>query len=870
VYLARESVILDELVSPDCPPLPSIPIRFLPAQKVRAPHMAMRDVLVVVGLLALGWSAARAAEEVPAPEPLAFYRNEVRPILEQHCFKCHGPGKSKGGLTLASRAAVLRGGDSGPAVNLNAPAESLLVQAINYQGFEMPPAGKLSAAQIAVLTRWVELGLPMPAEEAAAPTVHKGAPQITDETRNHWAFRPLQKPAVPEVRNTAWVANPIDAFLLSRLEEAGLQPNPPAPPQQLVRRLHYGLLGLPPSYQLVEQFCRDPSNEAYERLMNELLESPHHGEHFARYWLDLVRYAETNSFERDNPKPFVWRYRDYVIGFFNSDRGYDDFIREQLAGDELPEPSRDAIIATGYYRLGLWDDEPADPELAYFDGIDDIVSTTAQVFLGLTMNCARCHEHKLDPIPQRDYYRFAAFFRNVKHYGQRSDESVYQNSVCSIATPEEEAALAEEKRQWEQRTAELRKQLDEVEAAIRPNLKGGEIDDFRHDSQRLAVIQKHVGELISRADFEQYAQTRKTWTALRNRPPRSASLALCVKEHGETPPATHVLARGNPHVRGEVVEPGFPEVLSPPEPRIRPPATKASSGRRLALAEWIASPDNPLTARVIANRVWQWHFGRGLVPSANNFGLQGEPPTHPELLDWLAAELIEHGWRLRHLHRLILTSNAWRMSSQGNPAALAADPQNHLCWRFEMRRLRAEELRDSILAVNGTLNLGVMFGPSMYPVIEPEVLAGQSRPGAGWEQSSESERRRRSIYIHSKRSLAVPLLASFDAPETDFSCPVRFATTQPTQALNLLNSAFLQEQSREFARWLERQAGNHRADQVRLALQQVLQRAPSAVEIDRGLALLDALERDHGESPALALQHFCLTMLNLNEFVYLD
>lgn len=830
-----------------------------------------RCSLLLIILLAAVQDSVWADEVTPSTEHLQFYNQQVLPILEQHCFKCHGVGKSKGGLSLTSRAAILRGGESGPAVDLTSPASSLLLQAVNYEGLEMPPAGKLPGAQIAVIRRWVELGLPMPAgkEEDSAPS-HGGSPQVNETTRNHWAFRPLRKPAVPAVRNMSWVANPIDAFILERLEQAGLTPNPPAPPQQLIRRVHYDLVGLPPSFDLIEQFCRDPSPQAYQRVVNELLESPHHGEHLARYWLDLVRYAESNSFERDNPKPFVWRYRDYVIRFFNSDRGYDEFIREQLAGDELDYVTPETIIATGFYRLGLWDDEPADPELAYFDGIDDIVSTTAQVFLGLTLNCARCHEHKLDPIPQRDYYRFAAFFRNIKHYGQRSDESVHQNSVCSIATPEEEARLAEDKRKWEQKLAELRRQLDEVESAIQPRLKGGEIDDFRHDSQRLAVIQKHVGEFISQAEFELYAQTRKTWNRLRNHPPRSASLALCVKEQGAQPPPTYVLVRGNPHVPGEEVQPGFPEILSGQIPEIRPPAHQASSGRRRALAEWIASPENPLTARVIANRVWQWHFGRGLVASANNFGLQGDRPTHPELLDWLAAELIEHRWSLRHLHRLILSSNTYRLSSQGRSEALEHDPQNQLYWRFEMRRLRAEELRDSILAVHGSLNLDAMFGPSIYPVIEPEVLAGQSRPGAGWEQSSESERRRRSIYIHIKRSLAVPLLANFDAPETDFSCPVRFTSTQPTQALTLLNSAFLQEQSRAFADWLRVQAGDQRVAQVRLALQQVLQRNPRQEEIQRGIDLIESLERDHGESPALALQHFCLAMLNLNEFVYLD
>ncbi|HUQ72248.1 MAG TPA: DUF1553 domain-containing protein, partial [Planctomycetaceae bacterium] len=295
-----------------------------------------------------------------------------------------------------------------------------------------------------------------------------------------------------------------------------------------------------------------------------------------------------------------------------------------------------------------------------------------------------------------------------------------------------------------------------------------------------------------------------------------------------------------------------------------------STGRRRALAEWIASRDNPLSARVMVNRLWQWHFGRGLVTSTNNFGLQGDAPTHAALLDWLAAEFIEHGWSLRHIHRLILTSNIYRMSSQGNAAALAKDPQNLLFWRYDMRRLRAEELRDSILAVNGTLNLDKMFGPSIYPVIEEEVLAGQSRPGAGWERSTPEDRRRRSIYVHIKRSLTVPLLANFDAADTDFTCPVRFATTQPTQALSLLNSAFLQQESAEFAQDLRKSAGDNRRAQVRTALQRALQREPDDAEIQRGLNLMTALEREHSLSGDAALKYFCLTVLNLNEFVYLD
>ncbi|MEZ6065219.1 MAG: DUF1549 domain-containing protein [Planctomycetaceae bacterium] len=485
-----------------------------------------------------------AAETVGTAEDLAFFEAEVLPVLEQNCFKCHGTGEVEGSLSLASRASILKGGDSGPAVNLADPKASPLIEAINYESSEMPPTGKMSPQSIAVLTKWVERGLPMPAQIEIASQAH-GPPQVNDETKSFWAFQPVRRPEVPAVATKGWGEHPIDAFVLAQLEAHNMEPNPPAKPQELYRRLHYDLLGLPPTPAAAERFVAayqaDPEG-TWSATVDELLESPHYGEHWARYWLDLVRYAETNSYERDGAKPFVWRYRDYVIRSLNNDKPYDQFIREQLAGDELDEVTQEALIATGFYRLGLWDDEPADPKLAYYDGLDDIVSTTSQAFLGLTMNCARCHDHKLDPIPQADYYRFLAFFRNVQHYGTRGGASVEQASVTSIASPEEEAQFAEEKAIWERRVAELRAALDVVEERIRPHLQGGEIDDFKRDSERLRVIRKHEGEWISPEELDEYARVRKEWTDLRNSPPKSLQ-ALVVKEHGPSAPATHILLR---------------------------------------------------------------------------------------------------------------------------------------------------------------------------------------------------------------------------------------------------------------------------------------------------------------------------------------
>ena len=815
-------------------------------------------------------SNAHAEERSPvSAEGLKYFEEQVRPLLVQHCAKCHLDGKAKGGLSLAGRKALLLGGESGPAVDLEQPNGSILLQAVNYDGMEMPPSGKLPPESIAILTKWVEMGAPMPDGEVAAAPAH-GPPPVNETTKNHWSFRRIQKPTVPQVGNPRWVKNPVDAFVLHQLESKGLQPNPPAAPRELYRRTHYDVVGLPPTVSEVARFEAAPTDAAYSEFVESLLESPQHGEHWARYWLDLVRYAETNSYERDNPKPFVWRYRDYVIRSINENKPYDQFLKEQLAGDELDQVTPDSLIATGYYRLGMWDDEPVDRDMAFFDGLDDVVGTTAQTFLGLTMNCARCHDHKLDPLPQADYYSFLAFFRNVKHYGERSDESVQQNSIRDLSPPEQLTAHAAELDAHQQRIAALQNEINAFEEKMKPHLQGGEIDDFNSESVREDVLRKHVGEYLTKEDLEGYSQLRRERRQLRENPPRSEGLALVVKENGQDAPPTHVLIRGNAHAEGDVIEPRFPSVLTDTLPVVHVPENGQSTGRRRALAEWMVSPENPLTARVIANRVWQWHFGRGLVKSSNNFGLQGDAPTHPELLDWLAAELMEHHWDLRHLHRLILHSSTYRMSSRGQSSAFAADPLNDQLWRFDMRRLRAEEIRDTILATSGTLNLERMFGPSVYPKIESEVLAGQSVPGSGWDQNSPDGQTRRSIYVHLKRSLTVPLLAAFDVADSDSVCPVRFATTQPTQALSMLNSVFLNDAAATCAKLVYHEAGDDPAKCVTAMLQRTLQREPTPKEIARGTRLIADLREKSQLSAEDALQYYCLMALNLNEFVYLD
>ncbi|MGE0606988.1 MAG: PSD1 and planctomycete cytochrome C domain-containing protein, partial [Pirellulales bacterium] len=720
------------------------------------------------------------------------------------------------------------------------PDKSELLHRISSteEGIRMPPEGKpLSAEEVANFRRWIEAGA---------------------KWEDHWAFQPVQPQQPPKVKQSAWVRNPIDAFILSRLERNNLRPVVPAGKAALLRRAYYDLTGLPPTPAETDAFLMDNSADAYERVIDKLLSSERYGERWARHWLDVVRFAETNSFERDGVKPNAWRYRDYVIDSLNADKPYDQFIREQLAGDELPGATHETIIATGYYRLGLWDDEPADRVLARFEGFDDLVTTTGQAFLGMTINCARCHDHKIDPIPQADYYKLVAFFQDVPHYDPG-------NSQTDISSPELLAMFAD----YDRQKRDLREQLQPIEQ--RGIVKMSAEDQRKSEgNDREKLLKEKLLQLLSPEDAEQYKVLKAQWDELQNRQLPARELALSIQHSNPRPPATHVMLRGNPRSEGPEVQPGFPDILNAPDPVIEPaPQGARSSGRRTVLANWIASADNPLTARVMVNRVWQHHFGRGIVRSPNNFGLQGDAPTHPELLDWLSGEFVRNGWSLKKLHRAIMLSNTYRLSSAADPKGLEADPTNNLFWRFNMRRLGAEEIRDSIHAVTGKLNLQ-MHGPGYYPEISAEVLAGQSQPGAGWGKSSPEEQARRSIYIHVKRSLITPILGSFDFPETDSSCEARFVTTLPTQSLGMLNGKFVNDQAVEFSRRLRAEAGKDPAAQVRLALRLALCRPISDEEVDRGVALLSVLNEKYRSDKLRPLELYCLAVLNFNEFVYLD
>ncbi|MFM1802461.1 MAG: hypothetical protein RJA81_1813, partial [Planctomycetota bacterium] len=716
------------------------------------------------------------SEELDDQEKIKQFRTSVLPILKSKCLKCHGLGdKVKGGLKLTSKQTILEGGDSGPAIDVDDLAGSVFLQAIHYDGLEMPPSGKLPDKEIRILENWVNQGAVWP-QGLDLTQVKLG--EITEEDRAYWAYQPRQNVQTPKVENSQWVKSPIDGFILKGLEDAKLAPAPEADRLTLLRRLSYDLTGLPPTPEEIDSFLADSSPNAYEKRVDQLLASSAYGERWARHWLDVVRFAETNGYERDGIKPYAWRYRDYVIRSLNEDKPYDQFVREQIAGDELAHDnwSADKLIAAGYYRLGLWDDEPADPLQARYDELDDIVATTAQTFLGITMNCARCHDHKIDPFPQKDYYRLLAFFVDIPR--QSNDRNVRSaNSLVDISKPETKKAYEAE---FQKRQAEIEKLTRQMVAIEDEAIRKMPAEDQRASEglDRPQVLKK-IREFLDMPRWREYQQLRKAKTDLEKQPDPRTDLALSVNQVKVNPEPTHVLARGNPHSPTDPVKPGYPTVLVRENQEIPEPASDAkSAGRRTHLANWITDPNNPLTARVIANRIWQHHFGKGIVGSPNDFGQYGEQPTHPELLDWLANDLVSGGWKLKRLHKLICMSSTYRMSSESNEKALTSDPSNQLLWRFPIRRLSAEEIRDSMLQVSGLIDRR-MYGESIYPKIPPEVLAGQSVPGQGWPTSKPEDSHRRSIYVHVKRSLRLPILSIFDQADTDSPCPSRYVTTVP-------------------------------------------------------------------------------------------
>jgi hypothetical protein len=772
------------------------------------------------------------------------FSRQIRPILAKQCYACHGPQTQESGVALHefNKSTVKSDSGSRPIVPGDWKSSEIIRRISSKDpSVRMPPEGTgLTDNQVELMKKWIDSGA---------------------EYREHWAFMPLSNPKPPTVNASSLTGNPIDAFIQDRWTKTSLKGAGPADARTLIRRLYLDCIGVPPELAAVERFMADPSFDAYVAIVDELLADPRFGERMARDWLDTVRYAETNSYERDGPKPNAWKYRDYVIDSFNTDKPYDRFLIEQLAGDEIESPTRESLTATGFYRLGIWDDEPADPDKARYDEFDDLVTTIGQGMLGLTLNCARCHDHKIDPIPQKDYYQIVAFLRDVTSYGTRGDEK--SNNQIDVS----ESLIS-------QRNTELKERIKKMRATIRRIEDAGIAKMNTEDKQagkspdRNKVVQARLKSYISSDEWDEHESLKKQIDeATKEMESLPLDFLLGLAKCDPTPEPTHVLMRGNPGANGDSVEPAFPTLFRDAQPTSLGHRTN-SAGRRIQLAKWITSPTNRLSSRVVANRVWQHHFGRGIVRSANNFGQLGDPATHPELLDFLAQQLVRFDWQLKPLHRMMLLSETYRQSSVGDTASERADPTNDYFSRFNVRRLSAEELRDSLLYVTQRIDWK-MHGPSFYPNVSDDVKAGQSVPGKGWGKSSEADKSRRSVYIYIKRSLIPPELAVFDFPETDTSCEARFLTTQAAQALNMLNGSFLQEQATLLAEHARR-ASDTLSTQLKTAVESAYSRPAIAHEIERGLQRIKSLQTKYGLSEQQAFREYCLVLLNSNEFLYLD
>jgi hypothetical protein len=753
-----------------------------------------------------------------SPDKGEFFELKIRPLLTSNCFGCHTTAAS-GGLRLDSRGAVLKGGKSGAAITPGKPEQSLLVQAVSYkhERLKMPPPGKLQDEQIADLTRWIRDGAVWP-ESAGAQSSDGFA--ITPRQRAWWAYQPLQDPAP----NSA-----IDRFILSKLKERGLRPAPLADKRTLIRRATYDLTGLPPSPAEIEAFLADRSQDAFAKLVDRLLASPHYGERWGRHWLDLVRYADTAGNNGDFPVPQAYLYRDYVIASVNRDKPYDQFVREQIAGDLLPARNEDEywehVTATGYLANGHRFD--IHPGMTNPLTVADIVDNLGDVFLGLSVKCARCHNHKFDAISARDYYALYGIFDSV-HFPFPGSENLQQQremfyrmdsaqarSIMKPVLARQAAPDSGLKELLKSKTA-MGPPQDEFNAQLRDILK---------DAPRLPKLYAVSDGVPHNARIQRY---------------------------------------GEPRDLGDEAPRGFLQILGGQR---LPPDVKGSG--RLQLAEWLTDPKNPLTARVMVNRIWQHHFGKGLVATSSNFGERGQPPSHPELLDYLASRFIASGWSMKAMHRLMMLSQAYQLASEGPESNLAADPDNKLLWKFNRRRLDAEEIRDSLLMMGGALDLSGSPGPHPFPAEETWQYTIHQPFSEAYGTN------RRSVYLMVQRSRRHPYLALFDGADPNSGAAERTNSTSPLQALFFMNSGFVAQMASQFAAELIASDPDLTA-RVDRAYRRVLGRPPEREEIGRALDYLAtaksklAASKCESERMELALASYLRALVQSNEFLFVD
>lgn len=751
-----------------------------------------------------------------APQDLHFFETQIRPLLSEHCYECHA-GESRilrGGLRLDHREGVLQGGDSGPAIVAGNPEASLLMQAVRYQSMEMPPAGRLPERQIELLAEWIRRGAPDPRIEVPAARLQ---PVDWEAGRNHWAFQPVPHVVPPEEPDAGWATNPIDRFIRSRLRQEGLEPSPVADRRTLIRRATFDLTGLPPTPEQTAAFVNDPAADAFERVVERLLESPAYGERWGRHWLDLVRYATTNGADENHGLPEAWRYRDWVIRSLNADLPLDQFLVQQLAGDLLPVPederaAGDLLTATGLLVLGPKMLAEQDKEKMLIDIVDEQVDTISRTMLGLTLSCARCHDHKFDPLSARDYYALAGIFYSTRTMQNRDFVSKW------LERPLPSRELMERRQEHQQR-----------------------MDSVKAEAERLTAAGQKDQAAVRRAELEKLQKEQPQY-----------EMVMAVEEGDRCNLPVHL--RGNHLKPGpELIPRGMPSILTeiaPAEP------ISADASGRLQLAQWLVSPQQPLTARVMVNRLWMWHFGRPLMRSPSNWGLKADLPSHPELLDWLAGELMRRGWSLKSMHRLILSSRSWQLASVPRVDYQELDPENRLLWRQNRRRLEAEAVRDSVLFTGGGLD---------------RTLGG---PPAGVEAP------RRAVYLPIDRAALYEMFSTFDYVETAGHIEQRPTTIVPNQALFLLNSGLVHEQSRRLA---EGQGGaetpfpSAAADELCSRLFEVLYGRPATAEeraevtaflqqIDQSLSVA----ADPRERRLQCWATLCRTLMAGNQFLFVD
>jgi hypothetical protein len=965
-----------------------IPVR---ASRSR-PHRRLRllKVALILGVIGsaimLQWPVALAGLEGSVPPQTAeqqeFFEKKIRPLFVKNCQSCHNARVKTAGLDLSTPEGFMRGGDSGPLISREQPESSRLLQVVSFEGhLKMPPTGKLKNDEIAALTAWVQMGAPWPGatQPVAASPKRKASREFLETERNFWAFQPMKNAAPPAIKTGHWATTPIDQFILRKLEEKNLKPAPQADKLTLLRRATFDLTGLPPSEQEIEEFLSDASRDAFKKVIERLLASPRYGERWGRHWLDVARYADSTGNDEDHRYPYAWKYRDYVIDAFNRDLPYDRFVREQIAGDLLAEDdsqgvNRAGIIATGFLALGPKAIAQQDKKKMLYDVYDEQVDVTSKAFLGLTISCARCHDHKFDPILTRDYYSLVSIFASTRSFKNpdshvsvvlekplvskaeyerfQAQNRAHQAKVTRLRLAIEEIVDAEKERSTRQQSLRL---ADYMLAARKVYHQGASLAEVARDGALSEDILKKWVEYLKPGDlvrqhlldwqnagserlpetatgyqrrfqqrFTEWSATVSRWRSqyqealtkegnplpgkpqfeagedrffaevyfekdgpftvsakdqtkfsaeqwakltqlqrdmdeLRKVAPAEPEMA-CSVEDGERV-AQKVFVRGDYNSPGEDAPREFPMILARYNGAI---AFEKGSGR-LELARWMTQGEHPLTARVMVNRIWQWHFGEGLVRTPDNFGKMGEPPTHPELLDYLAKTFIENGWSIKALHRQIMMSSAYQMAAENSQINADADPENRLLTRFPRRRLSIEEMRDGLLAIDQTLDL---------------TIGGTLQKGRGTDGETSNDRlslnpeklKRRTVYLPLRRANLPTLLNLFDFGDATTSSSKRQPTNVATQALFMLNSEFLTERSRNVAKSLLAKASMDDAGRLRSAYLRILSRQPARDEIEQGLAYLEGFKkRTPGATADLdAWQSLARILMASNDFIYLD